>query len=236
YGVDTARLFSLFAAPPEKDLEWRDDGVEGAARFLNRVWRLVAEYAETIKTVDRNPTQDSADAMHHTSRDLRREVHHRIRKVTQDIEREFQFNTAISAIMELVNVLYTFGFPITDEIKNDEKTLQIMKESLDALVMLLSPFAPHIAEEMWDALGNDSHVLHSSWPQYDPALLQEALLTIIVQVNGKTRGKVEDIPPDWTEEQIVDKVREEPKMSSWLQGKTTHKVIYVEKRLVNFVV
>ena len=236
YGVDTARLFSLFAAPPEKDLEWRDDGVEGAARFLNRVWRLVAEYAETIKTVDRNPTQDSADAMHHTSRDLRREVHHRIRKVTQDIEREFQFNTAISAIMELVNVLYTFGFPITDEIKNDEKTLQIMKEALDALVMLLSPFAPHIAEEMWDALGNDSHVLHSSWPQYDPALLQEALLTIIVQVNGKTRGKVEDIPPDWTEEQIVDKVREEPKMSSWLQGKTTHKVIYVEKRLVNFVV
>ena len=236
YGADTARLFSLFAAPPEKDLEWSDDGVEGAARFLNRVWRLVAEYADILKAVGADQNLDIADAMPRASRDLRRQVHHRIRKVTQDIEREFQFNTAISAIMELVNILYSFGFPISDMIAQDPKTLSVVKESLSSLVMLLAPFAPHIAEEMWEALGNDSHVMHVSWPQYDPVLLQEEPLTVIIQVNGKTRGTVEDIPPDWTEAQVVEKVREEPKVSSWLQGKPTRKVIYVEKRLVNFIV
>tara|TARA_B100000315_G_C14594777_1_gene598196 strand:- start:1484 stop:4093 length:2610 start_codon:yes stop_codon:yes gene_type:complete len=236
YGADTARLFSLFAAPPEKDLEWSDDGVEGAARFLNRVWRLVSEYSEVLKSLDPNFVQDMVNEMPQASRNLRRQVHHRICKVTQDIKREFQFNTAISAIMELVNILYAFGFPITTTIKKNSKTLGVMKEAINALIMLLSPFTPHIAEEMWAALGNDSHVLHSSWPQYDPTLLQEEPLTIILQVNGKTRGKLEGISHDWTKEQVVEKARKEPKMDSWLQGKTTRKVIYVEHRLVNFVI
>ena len=236
YGADTARLFSLFAAPPEKDLEWSDEGVEGSARFLNRVWRLVAEYTEILRAIEPHPHLGTLDTLSQRLRDLRRHVHHRIRKVTHDVEREFQFNTAISAIMELVNRLYAFGFPITDTIKNDMHALWVMKEAIDALVRLMAPFAPHIAEEMWNALGNTEHVLHASWPQHDPTLLQEDFLTIIIQVNGKTRGTVAGVPPDSTEEQIVAHVREEPKLSSWLQGKRPRRIIYVEHRLVNFVV
>lgn len=228
YGADTARLFSLFAAPPEKDLEWNDAGVEGAARFLGRVWRLAHEWGGTIKQAsasDRDATK--------TVQALRRLTHRTIKKVTEDIEREFQFNTAIAALMEFVNRLYKVTAE-THEADNAEEATAL-RDALHALILLLSPFAPHIAEELWAATGHPSGLAQQSWPAYDPAWLVEAVLTIPVQVNGKVRSTL-SVPAAWSKEQVVAAAQADAKVGQWITGKAITTVVYVDKRLVNIVV
>jgi leucyl-tRNA synthetase len=255
YGADTARLFSLFAAPPEKDLEWSDSGVEGASRFLNRVWRLVSETLHDERRgpvagypllqecngcpVQRVPLNEKGQtrpygtsAQSARSLGLRRLTHRTIKKVTDDIEREFQFNTAIAALMEFVNGLYKFAGDRESVPAPDDPAL---REALTALVPLLAPFAPHLAEEMWRQMGHSDSVAHQPWPSYDPALVVSERLTIPIQVNGKIRSKIE-VPADAGEQEIIALSRQDGRLQEWLQGKEPRKVIYVPKKLVNFVI
>ena len=228
YGADTARLFALFAAPPEKDLEWNDAGVEGASRFLARVWRLMHEAAPTL-----NSAPVSGGEAGRKAQDLRRLTHRTIRKVTEDIEREFQFNTAIAALMEFVNGLYKFTAEAKEAIKADEA--DALREAVAALILLLSPFAPHIAEELWAETGHATGLARERWPLFDAALIQEAVLTIPVQVNGKVRSKL-SVPAEWNKEQVVAASQADVKVREWMQGKTVKTIVYVDKRLVNIVV
>jgi len=227
YGADTARVFSLFAAPPEKDLEWNDAGVEGAARFLGRVWRLAHEVGRTI-----NNASASDRAATKTVQALRRLTHRTIRKVTDDIERDFQFNTAIAALMEFVNGLYKFTADTNSAGHADDA--QALREALAALVVLLAPFAPHLAEELWAVTGHQTSLAQEGWPAYDAALIQEEVLTIPVQVNGKVRSKL-SVPAAWSKEQVVAEAQADVKIREWTQGKAVKNVVYVDKRLVNIV-
>ncbi|TAL12141.1 MAG: leucine--tRNA ligase [Nitrospirae bacterium] len=236
YGADTARLFSLFAAPPEKDLEWSDAGVEGASRFLGRVWRLVHDMTPIIAGFATEAPAASVAASSRASSvtiALRRLTHRTIRKVTEDIEREFQFNTAIAALMEFVNGLYKFTAETREAGKAGEAAA--LREAVDALVLLLSPFAPHIAEELWAATGHATSLARERWPLYDAALIQEDVLTIPVQVNGKVRSKL-SVPAAWSKEQVVAASQSDVKVREWIQGKTVKNIVYVDKRLVNIVV
>jgi leucyl-tRNA synthetase len=242
YGADTARLFSLFAAPPEKDLEWSDSGVEGCARFLNRVWRLFTEVLKAghplLREVQRVPgvlSEKPGDKMTAVSprvQELRRLTHRTIKKVTDDIEREFQFNTAVAALMEFVNGLSKF---MAEERSLSAGEAQVLHEAAKTLILLLGPFAPHMAEELWQAMGHPPSIAAQPWPSYDPALVVSERLTIPIQVNGKLRSKIE-VPADWSEEQVMALARQDTKLVEWLRGRPPRKVIYVEKKLINFVV
>jgi leucyl-tRNA synthetase len=225
YGADTARLFSLFAAPPEKDLDWSDQGVEGSYRFLNRVWRLVCDalpFVMTAGSVDPDSLSDAAKG-------LRRLVHKTIRKVTDDIDERFHFNTAIAAVMELVNAIYAF------EPKNAPENAAVLKEAVESVVLMLSPFVPHVTEELWEALGHQGGVEVTSWPTWDETATVDEELLVVVQVNGKLRGKV-TVAADATEEQVKALAFADDKVKPWLEGKTIRKVIYVPGKLLNIVV
>ncbi len=228
YGADTARLFSLFAAPPEKDLDWSDQGVEGSYRFLHRVWRLVSRYAGKLQTLAmETPVPETLPESFSA---VRRKTHQTIRKVTSDLDGRFHFNTAIAAIMELVNLLNQ-----VEEKALSENTLPVLRESLDALTLMLSPFAPHIAEEMWEALGHTEGINSVSWPLFDEAIAKEEEITIVVQINGKVRSRIQ-IPADSTEEALRESALSDPRILELMAGKEMRKVIVVPGKLVNVVV
>lgn len=231
YGADTARLFSLFAAPPDKDLEWSDSGVEGSFRFLNRVWRLLVDLQAGRGKEGGIAVERGTDSGHVLA--LRRLTHRTIKKVTDDIEREFQFNTAIAALMEFVNALYKFT--AEHDPHGEPGEAAVLHEAAQALVLLMAPFAPHAAEELWELLGGPPSVAGQPWPHYDPALVVSDRLTIPIQINGKLRSKVE-VPADWSEDQVKALARQDAKVVEWLHGKTILKTIYVERKLINFVV
>jgi len=225
FGADTARLFSLFAAPPEKDLDWSDQGVEGSYRFLNRVWKLVSELAPAVLGAGAVvPASLSAEGVK-----LRRVVHKTIRKVTEDIEERFHFNTAIAAIMELVNAISA------SEAKNDPACAPVLREALESVVLLLAPFVPHAAEELWEGLGHGGGVDAASWPVHDPAAVVEEELTIVVQVNGKLRGKV-TVAAGAGEEEVREAALADDKVKVHVEGKAVRKIIYVPGKLLNIVV
>jgi leucyl-tRNA synthetase len=224
YGADTARLFSLFAAPPEKDLDWSDQGVDGSFRFLNRVWKLVHDNLELAGTAGRI----DVSALTAQERDLRRTVHKTIRKVTEDLEERFHFNTAISAVMELLNTLQS------TELSSPQKGA-VMKEALESLVLLLAPIVPHITEELWRRLGHDELLSSTSWPQYDPAAVVDEEVLVVVQVNGKLRSKI-TLPAGMDEDALKAKALADEKVQPFLEGLQVRKVICVPGKLVNIVV
>ena len=220
FGADTARLFSLFAAPPEKDLEWNEQGVEGCYRFLHRVWRAVLDNLELVAAAT-VPVQADGEA-----RVLRRQVHRTIRKVTEDVDGRFHFNTAIAAVMELVNAIYGF--------KDKQANPGVLREALETTVRLLAPFVPHIAEELWARLGHAGGLEAAGWPQWDDAALVEEEKTIVVQVNGKVRGKV-TVVADADDEATRQAALADANVARFLEGKTVRKVVVVPGRLVNIV-
>lgn len=226
YGADTARLFILFAAPPERDLEWSDQGVEGAFRFLNRVWRFVHAYADKLPAA---PGLDVA-TLSTTDKGIRRLTHHTVKKVTEDIGKRFNFNTAISAIMELVNGLYQYK-----DKPEAEQNLAVVKEAIDHLIVLLAPFAPHIAEELWASTGHGGSVYKQPWPVFDPEAIVEDEVTIVVQINGKVRDRVQ-IPATWTKEDMERELLATDKLKSLLADREIVKVVAVPKKLLNIVV
>ena len=225
YGADTVRLFSLFAAPPEKDLEWSAQGVEGASRFLNRVYRFI----EGQKTSSQRP-QDLSE-LNSTSRELKRKTHQTIRKVTQDIEASFHFNTAISAVMELFNHMTSLALEETAEQVDDS----VLSEAVDTVLLLLSPMVPHFTAEMWQRCGHSSDIEIRPWPQYDPDAARDELLTIVVQVNGKVRSRLE-VAADTDAEALKKKALDDEKVLRFLEGKPAKKIIVVKKKLVNIVI
>lgn len=226
YGADTARLFILFAAPPERDLEWSDKGVEGCYRFLKRVWRLAVPLADFLKGVPLAPAANLVGA----NREMRRITHRTIKKVTDDISSRFNFNTAVSAIMEMVNALYQYK-----EIPETDRSPAVLREALDSLLLLLAPFAPHITEEIWEATGHEGSIHLHPWPAYDPGAIQEDEITIVVQINGKVRERLL-IPADLTPDKMQGKVLKDPKILKLLEGKKIIKIIPVPGKLVNIVV
>jgi leucyl-tRNA synthetase len=223
-----ARLFSLFAAPPEKDLDWNDHGVEGASRFLNRVWRFVIGNLETLKTA---PTK--AAPASEAGRAFRRTVHETIVRVTQDIERDFHFNTAISAIMELVNALYAFESASVDGVASGERAA-LLREAVDTMLLLLGPFSPHVTEELWAQLGHDASLFKQSWPAADTAALARKEVTVILQVDGKVRSRL-TVEIDAAESTVQQLALADAKVQPWLQGRAVDRVVVVPNRLVNVV-
>jgi len=228
YGADTARIFCLFAAPPEKDLEWSDQGVDGSFRFLGRLWRIVDEYLEDIKGV---APANGALQLEGDLKSLRRKTHQTIRKVSIDIEDRFHFNTAISAVMELVNVVYQVKRPAS----SDKVALSVVREALEAAIILLVPIVPHVTEELWQLLGHQNLASDMSWPEFDPAIASEEEMTIVVQINGKLRSRM-TVPVDESEEKIKADALADEKIKSMTAGMQIKKVIYVPKKLVNIVV
>ncbi|MDW7651884.1 MAG: leucine--tRNA ligase [Bacillota bacterium] len=224
YGADTGRLFILFAAPPEKDLDWSDRGVEGCYRFLKRVWRLVDRYAGAVQGGHDLSGLDEADAK------LRRGFHAALKKVTEDIEERFNFNTAISAVMEAVNTAYSY----MNE-KEDAIHAGAMAESLELLVLMLAPFAPHLGEEMWQQLGKPGSVHSQPWPAYDPAVLEVAEVEIVVQVNGKVRGRL-TVPAGLDAEKMHALAVSDSRIEQFVEEKQVMKVITVPDKLINLVV
>ena len=223
YGADTARLFSLFAAPPERDLEWSDQGVDGAYRFLHRVWAVVYKNIERVKDVKPAGSEARGDTLY-------RKTHLTIKKVTEDIEREFHFNTAISALMEMVNALYDYT---SDGV--EEQQLPVLRSAIDMLTLLIAPFAPHLAEELNASLGNKASIAHSSWPTYDPEAIVAAEVTIVVQVNGKVRSRL-TMPVGAPDREAEAAALADPKVKEYTLGKLPKKVIVVPGKLVNIVV
>lgn len=221
YGADTGRLFIMFAAPPERDLEWSDAGVEGCHRFLNRVYRLVNQHRELF--VNRPPAHPDASR---ESRELQRITHYTVKKVTEDVGTRYHFNTAVSAIMELVNAIY--AYPETA----DRGTLA---EAIERVILLLAPFTPHISEELWEMTGHETSVHDEAWPTYDEEALAVDEVELAVQVNGKVRDRVV-VSIDAKQEEIEAHVMEQAKIQEHLKGKTVQKVIVIPKKLVNIVV
>ena len=223
YGVDTARMFILFKAPPEKDLEWEDADVEGQFRFLNRVWRLVTEFAARVPA---SPGQgEEKEVLSKPEKDLRRAIHTAIKAVSEDLEGDYQFNTAVSEMMKLSNAL------------NDAKCKDspIYAEGINTLIRLLAPFAPHIADELWHNTGNSESVHSQTWPSVDASALITDEITLVIQVMGKTRGTIQ-VPSGADKAALENFARESELAKRHLEGKEIKKVIVVPGKLVNFVV
>jgi len=232
YGADTARLFILFAAPPAKDLEWNSQGVEGCYRFLKRVWRIFDDFLSDIKEAGSIPKGYETSSKE--LRELRRITHVTIGRVTDDIQTRMQFNTAIAAVMEFVNHLYAFrdNWFLKD---NSDGARAIVRESIDTLILLLSPFAPHIAEEMWSLLGHKTSIVQVEWPVFNKDFTTTEKLLIVVQLNGKVRQRI-TVSSSSSQEDIKSLALNDSKIKEQIKGQEIKKVIVVPGKLVNIVV
>jgi leucyl-tRNA synthetase len=242
YGADALRLYVMFVAPPEKEVEWSDAGLEGSFRFLMRVWRLVDHWCETIGG---EGIPACGDDCSEAERALRRKTHETIRRVTGDIEDRMHLNTAVSSLMELVNELYAFsegtahGAPSRAEPQPGSvertQTISALREAIDALVAMISPFAPHTAEELWQKLGHVGGLAKAPWPSFDPEVARSAEIVVPVQVNGKLRARV-TAPADATEDQLRELALANPGVRAYTDGKTVRKVVVAKGPLVSIVV
>ena len=223
FGADTVRLFIMFAAPPEQSLEWSDSAVEGANRFLRRVWKLIAGHLEAGDVAALNP-----EVLNDTQKDLRRKTHATIAKVSDDFDRRLTFNTAIAAVMELVNDIGKAKI-------KDEQDLAVQREAIEAVVLMLAPIAPHFSQELWQELGKTGPALEAEWPKVDEAALVRSSITLVVQVNGKLRGKIE-VPADADTDTIKALAKADSNVQRFLEDKTIRKEIVVPNKLVNIVV
>jgi len=229
YGCDTGRMYTLFAAPPEKDLEWSEQGIEGSARFLNRVYRLVEKHGPRVKSavIDWNALTDFS---HATAKEkiLVRKTHQTLKRVTNDFESRWHFNTSIALIMELVNEL-TAQEPLDQDVSP-----VVLKRVLAFLVLMLSPMTPHVAEEMWEMLGNSSTISREKWPVYREDLTREEQIEIIIQINGRVRSKIL-VDEGLSEEEIKERAQSDSRIAPLLVGKEIVRIIVVPKKLVNIV-
>ncbi len=232
YGCDTGRVYTLFAAPPERDLEWSEQGIEGAARFLSRAYRLVAGHADELRTLDDTDSSHSGGSASVTAEERRllRKTHQTLRHVTEDMEGRWHFNTDVAMMMELVNEL-------TDRERVFESGAirpKALKKVLEILVLTLSPFAPHLADELWEMLGNSGSTLCAPWPAWDAELAREEEIEVPVQINGKVRSRIR-VPAGLNEEEMRRRVLEDQKVAQYLNGRQITKVIMVPEKLVSIV-
>ncbi|MDR2695891.1 MAG: leucine--tRNA ligase, partial [Deltaproteobacteria bacterium] len=230
YGADTVRLFCLFAAPPERDFDWSDAGIEGASRFLNRVWRLFVEEREHLAACKACSSTAEDAGISELAREIRLKEHATIKKATEDIGERFQFNTAIAANMELVNALYV----ARAELNRSEQGRRVFSSALAAVLTLLSPVAPHLCEELWENLGHKTLLAEEAWPAWREDALARAMLTIVIQVNGKLRGKIA-IAADAGREEVERAALAEANIARQLEKLTVRRVLHVPGKLVNIV-
>jgi len=235
YGADTGRLFILFAAPPEKDLDWNDRGVEGCHRFLRRVWRLFQQNTPLFTPLDpgKKPAGEAFAGLGPEEEKLQRALHGTIKKVSIDIEERFNFNTAISAIMELVNAFYAYFNEVAE--KDTARVAPFLTDALEKLLIILAPFAPHITEELWQLCGYAESIHLQPWPAYNPEVLQVDEVEVVFQVNGKVRGRLL-VPSDSTEDELLEIAKEHEKVRVFLEGKQIVKAVTIPGKLVNIVV
>ena len=225
FGSDTARLFILFAAPPEKELDWSDEGVEGSYRFLNRVYRLVYEYINDIR--GDAAVSDAYKAENEADISLEFMFNTTIKKVTEDAGGRFNFNTAIASIMELVNEMYKY--------KNGDINLPLFNKAIETLLTLLNPFSPHITEELWSQLGHEDRLYNRAWPVCDESALVKDEIMIVLQINGKLKDKL--MLPNNSEKEVVEgAARASDRFKEATEGREVVKVIYVPNKIINFVV
>jgi leucyl-tRNA synthetase len=242
YGADALRLYVMFVAPPEKEVEWSDAGLEGSFRFLLRVWRLVDHWCETIGG---EGIPASGGDCTGTERALRRKTHDTIRRVTADIEERMHLNTAVSSLMELVNDLYAFsetterGSPARVETAAGRverpQTLAVLREAIDALIVMISPFAPHTAEELWQKLDHAEGLTKVSWPSFDPEVAKADEVVVPVQVNGKVRARF-TVHAGASDEELRTAALADPGVRSHIEGRTVRKVLVAKGPLVSVVV
>ena len=244
FGADAARMYSLFAAPPDRDLDWQETGIEGIQRFLGRVYRFVAKHSQSVETQLAAPSSETVQAtsLPPEARAVQRKLHQTIKRVTDDFQGRWHFNTCIAAIMELVNELYA-SETVGDRASSPANDGRVGRARLPAalladvqrnLVLLLAPFAPYVAHELWEMLGEKSNLLKAPWPKYDPELAKEEELEIPVQVNGKLRGKIV-VAPGTPEQEIKARALADEKIQTYIAGKQIVKVIFTGK-LVSIVV
>jgi leucyl-tRNA synthetase len=219
YGSDVMRMFVLFKAPPEKDLEWDEADVEGQWRFLNRIWRLVNEFIEANQSSTDIPNQNLTD------KNLKRAIHTAIKEISEDLTGDYQLNTAISELMKLSNALQD----------NSDKTTSTYSEGIRTLLILLAPFAPHIASELWSMLGNNDCILTQTWLDHDPNALVVDEITLVIQINGKVRGSIQ-VPASSDKMALEAYARNSEVAQKYLEGKEIKKAIAVPGKLVNFVI
>jgi leucyl-tRNA synthetase len=229
YGADALRLYVMFVAPPEKEVEWTDSGLEGSYRFLARAWRIAEQWREQARQA---PALEAA-SLAGPERALRRKTHETIRRVTTDIYVRQQMNTAVSAMMELVNDLYAF----TDAQRGaaTPQAAGVAREAIEALIVMLSPFAPHTGEELWARYGHDGGLSAAAWPAFDAAAAQAETVVVPVQVNGKVRGRL-TVAPDAPDAELEALALADPGVRAHTEGKTVKKVVIAKGRLVSVVV
>jgi leucyl-tRNA synthetase len=232
YGADTGRLYTLFAAPPEKDLEWSEESIEGSWRFLNRVYRLVERHAEAVRAVKSGSSAAGAKTIAPNSakeKQLLRKTHQTLRRVTQDFETRWHFNAAIALIMDLTNEIYSME-PLDEGVRPE-----VQREVLELLTLMVAPMTPHIAAELWEMLGHEEGQWTAAWPAFNAELARETEVEIVVQVNGRVRGKLK-VAAGMAEEQVIALTMAEPNVAPHLNGKRVVKHIFVADKLVNLVV
>jgi leucyl-tRNA synthetase len=225
YGADTVRLYILFAGPVEKDFEWTEEGLQGAHRFLKRLWSFFHENLERLK--DLQYTREELSKVEGKAKDVRKKAHQTLKKYLQDME-ELSFNTAIAGIMELLNTLQDFK----PETQADYK---VLKEALELILFMLYPITPHICEELWNELGNQRLMVFYTFPQPDPEALKEEVVEVAVQVNGKLKAVIK-VPIDAQEDTVKSIALAQEKVAKALENKKLQKVIYVKNKLINLVV
>jgi leucyl-tRNA synthetase len=230
YGCDTARLYTLFAAPPEKDLEWNEQGIEGCARFAGRVFRLIDRHAARLRDVpgERGAGRGTPEATA-KEKDLQRKAHQTLRRLTQDFEVRWHFNTSVALVMELVNALQA------QEPLDQDARPEVVKGVLELLVLMLTPMAPHLSEELWEMLGHAGGLDATRWPEYVAELAAEEQVEIPIQINGRMRGKM-SVEAGLPEDELVERAMVDPRIKPLVEGKRIIKKIVVPDRLVNLVV
>ncbi len=221
YGADTVRLFMLFTAPPEKDLEWSESGIEGSFRFVNKIWKLVTSNLDVFELEGESEKYI----------EVKRKIHQTIKKVTEDLGDRYHFNTAIASIMELYNTLSAK----LNDLQSDDDGKKILREALEAILKLMSPFTPHFTEELWEITGHKTRLLDSEWPKYNEKYLVADSFTLVVQINGKVRARME-MDRGMEEEEIKKIVLSDNKVKQWIEGKEIKKFIYVKEKIVSIFV
>jgi leucyl-tRNA synthetase len=228
FGADSTRMYSLFATSPDRELDWQEAGVEGVHRFLGRAYRFVMRNASTARASAR---RDGASPVSPKARNIQRKLHQTIRRVTEDFQGRWHFNTSVAAIMEFVNELYG----AEEEIAAGKFPPALLADVQHKLVLLLAPFAPYLAAELWEAIGEQDQLLRYPWPEYDPALAKEEETTYAVQINGKLRSHVA-VAAESAEDTVRERVLADEKVKASVEGKQIVKVIVVPGKLVNVVV
>jgi leucyl-tRNA synthetase len=229
-GADALRLYVMFVAPPEKEVEWTDSGLEGSYRWLHRVWHIAQQWRQRV--VAAGASSIDASTLSAPERAMRRKTHETIRRVTIDVDVRKQFNTAISAMMELVNDLYAFSK--AQEQEPSTRGVAVAREAIESLIVMLSPFAPHTAEELWEQYGHTGTLSATRWPPYDADAARAEEIVIPVQVNGKVRARL-TVPPDIADEELQRRALADPSVQSYTEGKAVRKVVIAKGRLVSIV-